>query len=871
LSDLILAEEISSDILLAAEHSSDKAAHDAQSSDRVASDRHLSDAQLSDRHLSDAQLSDRNLSDKVAHDAQSSDAAASSDARVLAGGQSAASDNHALQEAASSDRLAAQAISSDLAHQGEAASSDLVLQQEIASDIHNAVERASSDKLLADATSSNEQASSALREAQAASSDQAVIREAASSDLAVIRAQQSDAHLIAEAASSDLAVIEAVSDAILEKTREDASSSDKPAHDAASSDAVHSGGPFFFAWSDEGEVFNAIVHARNDDDVFAFDIQQIEGDFASLSLVVRNPRIGLLAPGRKQWAWFSWRDPDGTIWPLYHGRIIGIPSEIQDNVIQMDFLARPSDFAEQKAALAATMRVRPYWDPIWFNDQTRDNPDNVLESRPELWHTDRLSLQVTASNVVSGEDGNLSFTTDEVFFDSVHVSYAQNPLRTVQMRADVSWDQKGDGKLELPRGAGLSLGSTFKSYTGEGLAAAWPKPGQNIGGGWAWDRASVSVKGTVDSSIVGQIVYPNGLFIGPGSGGPTWYADGGFDTSLGVWAVDAGGTVIGWSYHVAIPNVTVTWDLSLAWNVSRRKTEVVSFTLEADVQDIVTMPNDGEVLALTMSSSEVAAAVDPNGVVPLGSQLARGYFNTERGAQSLEYLIAVARAHLLARARAVNVAFEIPFALWVQSGVTMRKNALIFDDRLPGHQAEGKIIGYHLALKDGAPTAGMVIGCSIGKSGTVTASHGAPDYCEIDYVDGEIHSSETPSSLEVDLYYQTYADDFRVPFDSDVAYTSLIGVAPNDDGIDFDHLSPHSVVKAFRLLNGNGDGETQVQALSRFDVKVSDSGQLTATNTRFAQVQIQLPDMTGGPFETDFAPTLSQLKVPKTIDMEAAS
>jgi hypothetical protein len=606
-------------------------------------------------------------------------------------------------------------------------------------------------------------------------------------------------------------------------------------------------GPFYIAWTDAGAAFDPVLHAREDVDIFAFDIEHGEGDFATLAATVRNPRIGLLAPGRKVWAWFSWFD-GAQIKPLFFGRLVGVPDQLQDETVQFNFIARPRDFAEQKAALAETMKVRPYWDAIWFSDDTRDDPDNVLESRPELWHTDRITHVVSASSIINGEDGTLSFDGSQVPYDTVNLTYAQNALRKVNMTATVSWDQIGSGSLDL-NGKLVSLtgGWTINSRTGQGLAGDWPKPQGSIGGGWSWGSGTFCniIGGVVDSSIVGAPTPDR-----------TGYLDGGFDTGLGVWGIDWGanpnGGVIKWAFHVAIPMITLQCGLSLDYNTTRRKSEVLSFTLETDVQSILTEPDDQEALDLTMSSSELTEAIDPGGAIPLAGT-ARSYFATDRGAQSLEYLIAIARANLLARARAVNISFDLPFPLAVASDLSCRKNAVLTDPRLPGAVVGGKISHYTLAMSDGAMSATIEIGCSVGKGGTIEAQPGEPDYCEDDYVADD---------------YQHYSGRYELPFPSDVAYEAQSGVAPNDDGIDFSRITPDSIINS--LTYGPDTSQTSQQdALALFNISVSQDGQVNATNATFDHFDISLKSLDGGPFETDYAVNLTELKVPKTIDLEA--
>ena len=125
-------------------------------------------------------------------------------------------------------------------------------------------------------------------------------------------------------------------------------------------------GPFYFAWVEAGEAFDAVQHAREDEDIFEFRVEQNEGEFASLTLSVKNPRIGLLAAGRKVWAWLSWDSGAGVV-PLFFGRLVGVPTDVNRELVTLAFTARPADFVDRKAAKAETLKVRPYYDPVWIN------------------------------------------------------------------------------------------------------------------------------------------------------------------------------------------------------------------------------------------------------------------------------------------------------------------------------------------------------------------------------------------------------------------------------------------------------------------------------------------------------------------------
>jgi hypothetical protein len=45
---------------------------------------------------------------------------------------------------------------------------------------------------------------------------------------------------------------------------------------------------FYFAWVDPADAFNAGVHSREDENVYALEITHSEGDFAILALDIKT-------------------------------------------------------------------------------------------------------------------------------------------------------------------------------------------------------------------------------------------------------------------------------------------------------------------------------------------------------------------------------------------------------------------------------------------------------------------------------------------------------------------------------------------------------------------------------------------------------
>ena len=123
----------------------------------------------------------------------------------------------------------------------------------------------------------------------------------------------------------------------------------------------------------------------------------------------------------------------------------------------------------------------------------------------------------------------------------------------------------------------------------------------------------------------------------------------------------------------------------------------------------------------------------------------------------------------MASGRAVTVSWDCSFERAKQ--LSCRKNALLHDPRLPGGQAQGKIVKYSLSL-DGEAASRSGTSRSPARSDMAARSArvaGEPTYVEAGYVDDG---------------YQ-FIDGQIVPLDAgDIGYTVPVD-APNDDGVHF--------------------------------------------------------------------------------------
>jgi hypothetical protein len=233
---------------------------------------------------------------------------------------------------------------------------------------------------------------------------------------------------------------------------------------------------FYFAWVPAGTPWDTSL-ARFDEYVFNMLLEHDEAQIPVVQVEIRNPRRGLIDPHLMVWAWISYSVDECGPMPLFYGRLVGVPKKMLMNTIKVQLVARPSNYIQQRQTVAEALKIAPNYDYIWLDELRRDDPDAILEGWSALYHVDRVSLTVSASDILLGEDGTVDFADEEVFHDNFDFTTLQSPLTAVNVKAEVNWEQQVGGSFPLGSWAFPTLG-------GEPFVGAWPQSGQSLGGGW---------------------------------------------------------------------------------------------------------------------------------------------------------------------------------------------------------------------------------------------------------------------------------------------------------------------------------------------------------------------------------------------------
>lgn len=637
----------------------------------------------------------------------------------------------------------------------------------------------------------------------------------------------------------------------------------------------HAGGsPFFFAWVDATETTFGPEHHVYDEYVFSFTLAHSEGDFATLELEIKNPFQGLLAAGRKIWIWFAY-DSGSEPEPLFFGRLIGLPSDMFNEVVRLQFTARPLDVAEQKALVAEELKVLPSYDPVFIDADKRDDPDTVLEGYSALWHYDRVTHEVTASDILVGEDGVESFGPGDAFYDSVSIQVNAAPINAISVKASVSWTQQATGTIDFGTHFFLSAG---------GLIESWPKAGTQLQAGWSVEQSTLKRSGSLSPVSYelsytnrekehrdGDLMSWNENFSGyPGTILDIHYTEiviGDPETGTGARSRQEGRGI-----RASFPSAEAGF--VLRYDAKRGRIENIAFTLTSDLQAVLL--DDGETAeaeTLEVNGSDVGLpledAGDSDGGIPIGDLSRRAYFPIERGNLSVQHLILRAAARLKMGARVGRVSWECTFDRAIE--LSLRKNAVLNDYRLPGSQASGKVVSYEMTGDgDAAAFLGKVtIACTVGLDNALTFSEGDPIYVDDDYVDDDYQEREG-EVIAIGAGNVGYSPPSAEINDDDIVFPLTRSQAIVVEDIHQAQIASATIADgSIDTTSGDPPGEDfflpSKRLTSALNLEVLQQRQIA--NTQSAWYELELKSMTGGPFENQYDLAVTHLRLPKQLDL----
>jgi len=525
----------------------------------------------------------------------------------------------------------------------------------------------------------------------------------------------------------------------------------------------------YFAWIDESETFDPVLHRHKDEEIEKAVLEADEDGFATFSLTVRPPTEGLAKPVRKRWGFLSRERADGSLKLLGKGMVDSFPLGGDPLRSVLSFTCAPGNWeASQNAVLQAT-KTGAHWDPALVDPSMRDDPVEILDglSRMIAFHpaTHECQLHDILGVGLPTWDVGKRWIMDP---SSMSAEIAEPPISEVVVEVTASWTQKTGGSFD----ATDEIDAAFddgqpNTLTSQDWENRWPRIGDGVG-----DDNGYSVSA---SSLTR--VYPDDV-TKPLAAGP-------FQASSDVYSyiTDAQLTAP-IARDVELERAWYDQELRLSWSAEQARTETVrirltsgiqnkdignggSRTIQLTLQDVtvddVTPPwkplvdyavddvireggrNFRRLVAGTSKASWAAdfttydmTAFPPTLIQnwtleardgsPLGGPDKDAYFSTARGMRTLIAAAMRGRAILAEAMRCGEITLQVLLDEAVEAGLWIGMNITIsFNDgdlAIEGDTVTGKVVSYRMEIAE-QDVCEITIRCAPGSGKSTPAPAGS--------------------------------------------------------------------------------------------------------------------------------------------------
>jgi len=459
-------------------------------------------------------------------------------------------------------------------------------------------------------------------------------------------------------------------------------------------------GQIYFALVDPGEVFDDTIHNREDEDVFNLVVSQSEGNFALAEIEIRNPSEGLLSPNRKERCFISYQDGASVVL-LFSGRIVGFPSSLSDDTINVEYVAQPEGWEIVQDTFLQTLKVSPQYNELFIAPDRRNDAAEILSGRSELLYWTRDTNAISTSDILEGS--NFLDLGTNVIFDTVRTEIGDPPLAQINVQIEVQWEQIGVGTVD----AGAAITSQFANsvFATSYINTLTPLAFED---GWRGVRIPPGY------SVQENKLVPEADGFGVDSltelnlRSPTATVQAiDFPTKTG----GAAGT-----RTLTVPRVWYNGTLILQAQYQQKRRELTTSVLAADVQNFSLRGNRTEDLFVRLQNpteTDQGQVLDPRQPSFFYDSLTNEL--TTYGREAIEHGLSRASARLKKSARLIETEFEADLNAVV--GIGLDHSIRFEDDRIPGGSIRGKVVNYIFSVDgdSGQQVAKLTLASVIGK------------------------------------------------------------------------------------------------------------------------------------------------------------
>lgn len=396
---------------------------------------------------------------------------------------------------------------------------------------------------------------------------------------------------------------------------------------------------------------------------------------------------------------------------VFRGRLMGVPQLLDDYLWELHFLADHPQQKKQIDALVESLKVAPYWDPLFVSVEKLSAPEEVLEARSQTFYWDRVTGKVQTSDFLVGRQQT---TLRDCFLKgSLKTRIHKPPLDAVQVRLKAEWLQTMDGEMDVgPYLAQKFSSKMINTLTPEAFEKHWPKPYTRLGrsGYWVYESQlkRISPPSTAQLNLYPQASAPFAVRQ-QGHHEVIWRR------LKRIWFKAK--LVIGWQYH-------------------QKRCETVSMTLKHQWGRVPS----GRTKTLVLNLQDV------------GSRSGASFFQTDRGRQAIVHAIERAKCSLAASSRCMEIEAHLP--LKEALSLTLDHSITLADESLPQGSVTGKLVAYRFVVTPEEAVAHIQIASSLGLKVTAVERPSAPSYVDERYGISVVATFyQTPSGIVFDDFH----------------------------------------------------------------------------------------------------------------------
>ncbi|MDR0406970.1 MAG: hypothetical protein LBH38_02715 [Holosporales bacterium] len=539
---------------------------------------------------------------------------------------------------------------------------------------------------------------------------------------------------------------------------------------------------FIFDWTEK--FADLTTPWRGDEDPFAIEITQAEGEFAVAHVTLLNPRLRQESIQQRAYGRIAFQRENSSIVPLFCGRIITIPVALEGALLKVELIAEPDDAAQKLRELGNTLRTFPYWDALFVPIGAEDMPHEVLEARTALFAWNRVNGALSLSDLYRGKN---TLTIENIFQDTLRMHRGSEPWDAVDVTLEVQWIQRAYGCMDIaPVIARMFPGQTINTYSGQDFQRSWQALEYKL---------HVSGYEVLEDSIEEIIPPETGILNIYPRRSPAYFVQEEEEDDLRPEYMHTRPT------KVYLKRYWFRGKLVLSWDYRQKRQEYAHFVLRNRhqlrffTQD--TSPSlQGHVKYLHFKLNAIAPRQDIHpwrgfvwykegewvsfggwhycalkkhragaqfledkifwergGEVPtaLGDSSRASFFTTRRGQMAVAHAVARARSYLAASSRSFEVSFCGTFEDLAE--VTIEDALSLKDPRLPGGSIEGKVVKTRIIIDGKTQTRWVEIrlACGVGKAEHAPSEGyilGEELYAEADYAESETYIQKQATTLE---------------------------------------------------------------------------------------------------------------------------